>query len=96
VGAVEAAARLAALEPAAIVYTDIERDGTERGPDVEGTAAVARAAGVPVVASGGVGSLAHLRALAAASPRPAGVIVGRALYTGALALPAAIAAVREA
>jgi phosphoribosylformimino-5-aminoimidazole carboxamide ribotide isomerase len=96
VGAVEAAARLGAFGAAAIVYTDIERDGTERGPDLAGTAAVARAAGVPVIASGGVGSLAHLQALAALVPPVAGVIVGRALYTGALALRDALATARTA
>src|SRR5262245_130914 len=42
---------------AAIIYTDIERDGTQEGPDLDGTRAVARAAGVPVIASGGVGSI---------------------------------------
>ena len=58
-----------ALGAAAIVYTDIGRDGTERGPDVEGTRAVARAAGVPVIASGGVGSLDDVRAVAALARR---------------------------
>jgi phosphoribosylformimino-5-aminoimidazole carboxamide ribotide isomerase len=95
VGAVEAAARLGAFGAAALIYTDIERDGTERGPDLAGTAAVARAAGVPVIASGGVGSLADVRALAAlAGPGVEGVIVGRALYTGAVTLAAALAAAR--
>jgi phosphoribosylformimino-5-aminoimidazole carboxamide ribotide isomerase len=96
-GAVEAAARLAAFGPAALIYTDIERDGTERGPDLDGTAAVARAAGVPVIASGGVGSVADVRALAAlAAPGVAGVIVGRALYTGGVTLADVLAAARGA
>ena len=78
---------------AAIIYTDIGPDGTERGPDLDGTGAVARAAGVPVIASGGVGSLADIRAVATLAPDGvAGVIVGRALYTGAVALGAALAA----
>jgi len=95
-GAVETAARLSPLGAAAVIYTDIERDGTERGPDVEGTGAIARVAGVPVIASGGVASLAHVRTLAAlASPSLAGVIIGRALYTGAVALGDALAAARE-
>jgi cyclase len=45
---------------AAVVYTDIGRDGTQEGPDLDGTRAVARAAGIPVIASGGVGTLDHL------------------------------------
>jgi len=96
-GAVEAAARLAGFGAAALIYTDIERDGTERGPDLEGTAAVARAAAVPVIASGGVGSLDDVRALAAlAAPAVEGVIIGRALYTGRVTLAAALAAGRGA
>jgi phosphoribosylformimino-5-aminoimidazole carboxamide ribotide isomerase len=91
------AARAAALGAAAVIYTDVGRDGTERGPDLEGTRAVARAAGVPVIASGGVGSLADVRAVAAlAADGVTGVIVGRALYTGAVSLPAALAAAGEA
>jgi phosphoribosylformimino-5-aminoimidazole carboxamide ribotide isomerase len=94
VGAVEAAARLASFGAAALIYTDIERDGTERGPDLAGTSAVARAAGVPVIASGGVGSLDDLRAVATLAVE--GVIIGRALYTGAVTLPDALAAARGA
>jgi phosphoribosylformimino-5-aminoimidazole carboxamide ribotide isomerase len=94
-GAVEATAlaRNAARNgAAAIVYTDIGRDGTEQGPDLAGTRAVARAAGIPVIASGGVGSLEHVRAVAAlAADGVAGVIVGRALYTGAVGLSEALA-----
>jgi phosphoribosylformimino-5-aminoimidazole carboxamide ribotide isomerase len=72
---------------AAIVYTDIGRDGTEQGPDLDGTRAVALAAGIPVVASGGVGSLDHVRGVATlADAGVAGVIIGRALYSGALDL----------
>ncbi len=91
--ATAAAARAAKQGAAAIIYTDIGRDGTEHGPDVEGTRALASAAGVPVIASGGVGSLDHLRAAAAlAEAGVAGVIVGRALYTGAVRLAEAQAA----
>ncbi|MGI0029504.1 MAG: HisA/HisF-related TIM barrel protein, partial [Nitrososphaera sp.] len=77
----------------ALLYTDVSRDGTERGPNVDATAALAAAVGLPVLASGGVGSLEHLRALAAV-PGVMGTIVGRALYTGAIALPDALAAAR--
>jgi phosphoribosylformimino-5-aminoimidazole carboxamide ribotide isomerase len=83
------AARVKGLGAAAIIYTDIGRDGTERGPDLEGTRAVAAAAGVPVIASGGVGTLDHVRAVAALGV--AGVVIGRALYTGAVRLAEALA-----
>jgi len=79
---------------AAVIYTDVERDGTERGPDLAGTRAVARAARVPVIASGGVGSLDDVRAIA--SLGVAGIIVGRALYTGAIRLADALAAAEAA
>ena len=92
VDAVTAASRAVAMGAAAVVYTDVERDGTELGPDVAGTRAVARAAGLPVIASGGVGSLDHVRAVAAlAGDGVEGVIIGRALYTGAVRLADALA-----
>jgi phosphoribosylformimino-5-aminoimidazole carboxamide ribotide isomerase len=91
------AARLGAMGAAAVIYTDIARDGTERGPDVEGTQAVARAAGIPVIASGGIGSLDHVRAVATLAPDGvAGVIIGRALYTGAVRLADALAVAGDA
>jgi phosphoribosylformimino-5-aminoimidazole carboxamide ribotide isomerase len=72
---------------ASMLYTDVSRDGTELGPNVDATAALARAIGVPVLASGGVGSAAHIAALAAvAGAGIEGVVVGRALYTGAVTL----------
>jgi len=77
---------------AAIVYTDIARDGTQHGPNLWSTAALARAVGIPVFASGGVGSLDDIRQLAAV-PGVAGVIVGRALYSGAVDLRQALAEV---
>jgi phosphoribosylformimino-5-aminoimidazole carboxamide ribotide isomerase len=79
---------------AAVIYTDIARDGTEGGPNLWSTAAVARAAGIPVFASGGVGSLEDIRQLLAVSGL-AGVIVGRALYSGAVDLRCALAEVRS-
>ena len=96
VRATDLARQVAARGAAAIVYTDIARDGTERGPNVDETAAVARAAQIPVIASGGIGSLAHVQAVAAkASAGIEGVIIGRALYTGAVTLEAALAAATE-
>jgi len=79
---------------AAIIYTDIDRDGAMGGPNVAATAALARAIPVPVIASGGVASLADLLALRAAGPI-AGAISGRALYDGALDLEAALAALAD-
>jgi phosphoribosylformimino-5-aminoimidazole carboxamide ribotide isomerase len=76
---------------AAIVYTDIERDGVMGGPNVDATAALARATSLPVIASGGVSSLADLTALRDTGVI-AGAISGRALYDGALDLRAALAA----
>ena len=74
---------------AALLYTDISRDGTERGPNVDDTSALARAVSIPVLASGGVASLDDLVRLAAV-PGVEGAVVGRALYTGAVDLRAAV------
>lgn len=73
----------AAAGAAAILYTDVSRDGTQVGPNVWTTEAVARASGIPVLASGGVGALDDIVQLAAIEGIE-GVIVGRALYTGAV------------
>lgn len=75
---------------AAIIYTDIDRDGAMEGPNVEATAALARAVTIPVIASGGVSSLEDLRALKASGAPLDGVISGRALYEGAIDLAEAI------
>ena len=76
---------------AAIIYTDIARDGVLGGPNVEATAALARAISIPVIASGGVSSLDDLRALKAVeSSGIAGVISGRALYDGRINLSEAL------
>ncbi len=96
--AVALAAQARDLGAAAIIYTDIGRDGTEGGPDLDGTRAVARAArGVPVIASGGVGTIEHLRGVAQlAADHVDGVIVGRALYTGAVPLAEGLAVLERA
>jgi len=65
---------------AAIIVTDIDRDGMLSGPDVDGLRAIAATTDVPVIASGGVGTLDHLRMLTETGV--AGVIVGKALYEG--------------
>src|SRR5262250_1004969 len=92
-GAVALARDAAAAGAAGIVYTDIARDGTQSGPNLWSTEAVAQAAGIPVFASGGVGSLEDIRQLATVSGL-AGVIVGRALYSGAVDLATAVADVQ--
>jgi phosphoribosylformimino-5-aminoimidazole carboxamide ribotide isomerase len=84
--------RARAAGAAALLYTDVSRDGTEQGPDVTGTAALAEAVGMPILASGGVSSVDDLRALAGI-PGVEGAVVGRALYTGAIDLRQALEAV---
>jgi phosphoribosylformimino-5-aminoimidazole carboxamide ribotide isomerase len=85
---------------AAVLYTDIERDGTEVGPNVTATAALARDSGLDVLASGGVGTLDHIRSLARASREVGGkirgAILGRALHEQRFSLEAAIAAAADA
>ncbi len=92
--AIDVVRELGQLGLAAVLYTDIDRDGTEVGPNVEATAALARDGGVPVIASGGVGKVAHIEALAAAGPGIVGAIVGRALHEKRFSLEEAIAATR--
>jgi phosphoribosylformimino-5-aminoimidazole carboxamide ribotide isomerase len=77
---------------AALIYTDIDRDGVLAGPDIEATAALARAVAIPVIASGGVASLEDLTALKAEGVI-AGVVCGRALYDGRIDVKAALAVV---
>jgi len=77
---------------AALLYTDVSRDGMEQGPNVEDTAALARAVDMPILASGGVANIEDLRRLASI-PGVEGTVVGRALYTGAIDLRDALAAV---
>ncbi|ADE84912.1 1-(5-phosphoribosyl)-5-[(5-phosphoribosylamino)methylideneamino]imidazole-4-carboxamide isomerase [Rhodobacter capsulatus] len=78
---------------AAIIYTDILRDGAMTGPNIEATEALGRAVTIPVIASGGVSSLPDLIALRDTGVI-AGAISGRAIYDGALDLQAALAALK--
>jgi len=78
---------------AALLYTDVSRDGMEQGPNIDDTAALAQAVTLPVLASGGVGRVDDIARLASI-PGVQGVVVGRALYSGAVTLPAALAAGR--
>ncbi len=76
----------------AIVYTDIARDGMETGVNVEQTRSLAKTVSIPVIASGGVATIADIEALLSVKDCSFyGVIVGRALYTGAIELEDAIA-----
>jgi phosphoribosylformimino-5-aminoimidazole carboxamide ribotide isomerase len=74
---------------AALLYTDVSRDGMESGPNVDDTAGLARALPIPILASGGVASVDDLLRLAAV-PGIEGTVVGRALYTGAVDLREAV------
>jgi phosphoribosylformimino-5-aminoimidazole carboxamide ribotide isomerase len=89
--ALDVARGLAGVPVAAILYTDVARDGTQVGPNLAATAELAAAAPCPVLASGGVGALAHLAALAGI-PNVEGAVVGRALYEKAFTLEEAVAA----
>ncbi len=77
---------------AAVIYTDIARDGMLGGVNVEATAALARAVSLPVIASGGVAGLEDIVALRAAGAGIEGAIIGRALYDGRIEPKAALAA----
>jgi phosphoribosylformimino-5-aminoimidazole carboxamide ribotide isomerase len=87
----EVGARARAAGAAALLYTDVSRDGTETGPNVEETESLARRVAMPILASGGVGKVEDLKRLAAI-PGVVGTVVGRALYTGAIDLREASAA----
>lgn len=91
--ALQLAAQLKPMQLGAVIFTDISRDGTLEGPSVESTRAFAQALGRPVIASGGIGALDQIRALAALPL--AGIVIGRALYSNAFTLPEALAAARE-
>lgn len=83
------------LPIAAVLYTDIQRDGMETGPNIAETARLADETGVPVIASGGVGTLEHLSALARASQGIVAAIVGRALHEKRFTLAEAVRAAKS-
>jgi len=90
--AIDLAKRCAGMGVSEIVYTDIARDGTEQGVNLDATRALARAVSLPIIASGGVASLRDIERLVPLEPEGiTGVIVGRALYTGAVKLAEALA-----
>ncbi len=91
--AMDLARRVSHLPLAAIIYTDIQRDGMLGGPDLPGLAAMAVATRIPVIASGGIASARDIHALKAlAPPGVLGAIIGKALYDGRLTLEAALLA----
>ncbi len=79
---------------AAIVYTDIDRDGAMAGPNVAATVSLAESLSIPVIASGGIASITDIRRLRNGSDNLHGAIIGRALYDGAFPLAEALAAAR--
>jgi phosphoribosylformimino-5-aminoimidazole carboxamide ribotide isomerase len=95
----DAVRRFEGMGAAALVVTEIERDGTLAGPDLEGLGSVLAATQIDVIASGGVGSLADLRALAALAVDGrslAGAIVGKALYEGTFTVEEALTTIAAA
>ena len=88
----EFAAEAAKLPLAAIIYTDITKDGMMSGPNLERTKAIAEAVDVPVIASGGVRDVADIKRLAELGVEA--VIIGRSLYEGTLSLSDAIEAAK--
>ena len=94
VDAVELAQQMERRGAAAAIYTDIKRDGTLKGPNIEALRTMAQSVTMPIIASGGVGALRDLlRLLPLETQGVSGVIVGRALYTGDVSLKEAIRAV---
>ncbi|MCK9363879.1 MAG: 1-(5-phosphoribosyl)-5-[(5-phosphoribosylamino)methylideneamino]imidazole-4-carboxamide isomerase [Syntrophales bacterium] len=92
----ELALRFAEDSPAAIIFTDISRDGMETGLNRESTAALAMKVGMPVIASGGVAGIGDIEKLLPFEKSGViGVVVGKALYTGALSLEEAIACAKK-
>jgi phosphoribosylformimino-5-aminoimidazole carboxamide ribotide isomerase len=97
IGAVDLACRFADAGVGAIIYTDIARDGVLKGLNLPATAALAEATSIPVIASGGLASMADVEALLQpAYARLAGAIAGRALYDGRLDARAALALIAAA
>ena len=96
IGAVELAKKMAAVGVERIIFTDISRDGMLSGVNVEATAELAKTSGIKVIASGGVSSLADIKALQLhEADGIEGCIIGKAIYTGALDLKEALAVLKE-
>ena len=93
--AVDIAKQISDWPVAAVLYTDVAKDGMLQGPNVEQTRKLAEAGRVPVIASGGVGNIEHVRQVKANAPPIWGCIIGRSLYEGAVDLREAIRVARE-
>jgi len=92
IAAVDLARKFEGYGVAAVIYTDISRDGMLQGPNIAATKALAEAVAIPVIASGGVSSLRDIENLLAIEASGiAGVITGKAIYTGAINLTEAVA-----
>ena len=92
--ATQLAVQMQELGAAAIIYTDIHRDGTLSGPNLDALRSLAATVSIPVIASGGVSSIIDLLSLLVLEPQGVtGVIVGRALYTGDISLKEALRAI---
>ncbi len=96
VAATELAAQMSAMGYRHLVYTDIARDGMQCGLEVAAYERMAAAFGHPVIASGGVASVADIERLAPVAPSIEGVIAGRAVYEGTLGVAEGVAACRAA
>jgi len=90
--AIDLLKEVAGLEIAAVIYTDISRDGMLSGPNVSALKEVVEYSSFPIIASGGISRVEDLLAVRSLGPRIEGAIVGKALYDGKLDLRAAIAA----
>ena len=94
--ATDLAKKFEACGVAAIIYTDIERDGMKTGPNIDGIRKFAEAAAVPVIAAGGVGSIKDIEDMAALGDYGVkGIIIGRALYDGSIRLEEALDVVKK-
>ncbi|MRR05663.1 MAG: 1-(5-phosphoribosyl)-5-[(5-phosphoribosylamino)methylideneamino]imidazole-4-carboxamide isomerase [Deltaproteobacteria bacterium] len=92
ISALELARKFEGFGVAAVIYTDISRDGMLSGPNIEATRALAEGVSIPVIASGGVSRMSDIEALMAIeNSGVVGVITGKAIYTGAICLADAIA-----
>ena len=93
--AVDVAKNLEGHGVAAIVFTDIQKDGMQAGPNLEETRRIAESVSIPIIASGGVANIDDIRAVADLEPAGViGVITGRALYAGSLKLEEAVRAAK--
>lgn len=93
--AADLAKELEGVGVAGIIYTDISRDGMLKGPNLEGTKALAQSVKIPIIASGGVSNIEDIKRLKELEPfGVAGVITGKAIYTGSLDLKEAIRVAR--